>query len=199
MSDYMPWSQRDLAVVRERFADMPTKELAEMLGRTPAAVGQKARKMGLVKNGNAGRFTKEHTPWNAGRKGWDAGGRSAETRFRPGSINGAAEERLQPLGTERLTKDGIWQRKIRMDGPPQRRWRGIHTLLWEEHNGPVPEGCIVVFRDGDRNNITIENLELISRAENMRRNSVHRLPKEWAEIVQLKGALQRQINKRVKA
>jgi hypothetical protein len=48
--------------------------------------------------------------------------------------------------------------------------------------------------------ITLGRLELISRAENMRRNSYHtRYPKEVAQLIQLRGALNRQINKRLKA
>jgi hypothetical protein len=51
------------------------------------------------------------------------------------------------------------------------KWRLKHRLLWEEANGPVPPRHNIVFRDGDVNNITLENLELVTNAELMRRNS----------------------------
>lgn len=41
----------------------------------------------------------------------------------------------------------------------------IHRLVWVEHNGPIPKGHIVIFRDGNRENITIDNLMMVSRAD----------------------------------
>jgi hypothetical protein len=209
------WSVFEEVVLWELYPDTPTAEIARLLRRTDRQVYSKADTLGLKKSaaylagphacrlrrgdnpGKGTRFQKGQTPWNAGLKGWAAGGRSVETRFKPGEISGRAAELLQPLGAERLNKDGIVQRKIREDGPAQRRWKAVHALLWEEQHGRIPRGHIVVFKNGDKTDIRLDNLELISRAENMRRNTVHRLPKELAEVVQLKGALQRQINKRM--
>jgi hypothetical protein len=44
--------------------------------------------------------------------------------------------------------------------------------------------------------ITLDRLECISRRENMQRNTVHNYPAPIPQLIQLKGALQRQINKR---
>lgn len=41
----------------------------------------------------------------------------------------------------------------------------LHVVVWEEANGPVPKGMIVVFKDGDTMNVTLENLEIITRQE----------------------------------
>lgn len=209
------WSVFEEAVLCELYPDTPTAELCQLLNRTDRQIYAKAHSLGLKKTaaylagphacrlrrgnsvGKQYRFKPGQKPWNAGRKGWKAGGRSAETRFQPGTVSGKAAELLQPIGAERVTKDGILQRKVREDGPPQRRWKAVHAMLWEEHHGPVPQGHIVVFKNGNRRDIRLDNLECISRVENMRRNTVHRLPKELAELVQLKGALQRQINKRM--
>jgi len=69
--------------------------------------------------------------------------------------------------------------------------------MWEAQNGPVPRGHIVVFKDGNRENLVLDNFELVTRQELMRRNSYHtRYPREIGLVIQLKGALQRQINKR---
>ncbi len=55
----------------------------------------------------------------------------------------------------------------------------------------------MVFRDGNRRNFAPPNLELVSRSELMRRNSHwNTLPPELAQIVQLRGALTRKINRR---
>lgn len=51
-----------------------------------------------------------------------------------------------------------------------------------------------------RDSITLDRLELVTRAENMRRNSRHtRYPPDLNAVMQLKGALTRKINNRSKA
>ena len=61
----------------------------------------------------------------------------------------------------------------------------------------IGAAAIEQTRRGPRFRITPDVVECISRRENMLRNSVHtRLPKPLASLVQLRGALQRQINRR---
>jgi hypothetical protein len=43
--------------------------------------------------------------------------------------------------------------------------RYLHHVVWEEHNGPIPRGHKVCFRDGDRLNCAIRNLFLLTDAE----------------------------------
>jgi hypothetical protein len=40
-------------------------------------------------------------------------------------------------------------------------------VLWEEKNGKVPEGHVLTFLDGDKRNISLENLALITMAESL--------------------------------
>lgn len=210
------WTEAEKAVVRARFPHEPTRVVAQALGRRESQVSQCALRLRLKKTadylaspaacrlrrgddtGAATRFKAGEKPWNAGKQGWQAGGRSIETQFKPGHRGGRAAERYQPIGAERVTKDGIRQRKINDDLPLQARWKAVHALNWEAAHGPIPKGYLVVFRDGDRTNTALENLELISRIENLRRNSVHSLPPELASLCLLKGSVTRQINKRAK-
>ena len=68
-------------------------------------------------------------------------------------------------------------------------------IIGKKENGPVPESHIVVFKTPDKMNCDISNLELITREENMRRNSYLRYPEDIRRLIQIKGALNRQINK----
>jgi hypothetical protein len=70
------------------------------------------------------------------------------------------------------------------------------VLTWEAVHGPLPIGKIVIFSDHDRRNFALSNLLAVTRAEHMRRITYHRYPKELARLIQLRGALNRQINKR---
>jgi hypothetical protein len=109
-------------------------------------------------------------------------------------MSGRALAIYQPIGTERLSKEGYLQRKVNDALPRHSRWRAVHILLWESVNGPLPEGCAVIFRDGNKENITQDNLECVTRAELMHRNSVHNSGPEIARLQQLRGVLIRRIN-----
>lgn len=192
----MKWTAQKREWLRELYPDKPNTFLAEFFGCSYTAIKNQAVKLGLKKSqayldSKPGCFAKGAEPWNKG-KNWHSGGRSRETQFR----SGHNPHNWHPVGYERLTKDGIWERKVADTKVKRQDWRPIHVLQWETDNGPVPKGHIVIFKDGDRENFDPDNLECISRSENMRRNSVHRLPKEVASLVQLVGALNRQINKR---
>lgn len=209
------WSRANDAELRRRYPNESTAALARDLRRTTAAVYGRAGKLGLSKSaaylaspaafrfrrgyhkGWDYRFGKGHVPANKGlrRPGWSPG-RMKETQFKPGVRQGVAVKLYKPIGSERVTIDGYLERKINDAMPLQKRWRAVHVLLWEAVHGPVPPGHAIVFRNGDKADIRIDNLERLSRADLMKRNSVHHLPKELAAAVQLLGALHRQIRKR---
>ena len=213
------WAEADLQLLRAHFADSRTDDLACALGRSYSTVAQAAARLGLHKSaaylagpqghrldgvtGMGTRFAPGLVPWNKGLK-YQPGGRAALTQFKPGCMAGAAQHNYVPIGSLRVTKDGYLQRKVNDTHPtPARRWVSVHTLLWEATHGPVPAGHVVVFRPGqlttDIGAITLARLELLSRAQLMRRNSVHsKYPPELARLVQLRGALSRQINRKAK-
>lgn len=212
------WTARELRDLRSLYPDTPTLKLAKRLRRSLTTVYHKAQLLGLRKSaaylasraacrlrrgdnvGASCRFQKGHVPANKGlrRPGWSPG-RMRETQFKKGIRQGVAVKLYRPIGTERVSKDGILQRKVNDDLPLQRRWRAVHAIIWEEANGrPIPQGHIVIFKDRNRRNFDPANLELITLKENMRRNTVHNLPKPLAELVQLRGALNRKINARTR-
>ena len=59
----------------------------------------------------------------------------------------------------------------------------IHVITWQNEHGPVPDGKIVIFKDGNRNNLDIENLILVDRKEHMLRNSIQRYPMEVQQSI----------------
>jgi hypothetical protein len=95
-----------------------------------------------------------------------------------------------------MSDDGYLQRKISDSHITRRDYVGWHHLVWRMHDREIPPGHALVFRDGDRTNCDINNLECISRGELMRRNSVHNYGPEIATLTQLRGAITRQINRR---
>lgn len=133
-------------------------------------------------------------------KGFQPGGRSAETRFKRGEMHGAAQHNYKPIGSLRINTEGYLERKVTDAHPvPARRWVGVHRLVWESAHGPVPPGHVVRFKPGMFTNrageITLDRLELVSRAEHARRNHPISRDPEYARLVQLKGAITRQVNR----
>lgn len=219
MTKYAPrryWTDAEVERLVAAYPTTPTKVLAAALGHSVASTYGKAFELGLKKSaeylagpdacrlrrgdaiGASTRFQPGIVPWNKGER-FVAGGRSPETRFKPGS----KPHNWLPIGSHRLSKDGTLQRKATDTGYPPRDWVSVHQLVWVEANGPLPAGHVVVFRPGRRTTdveqITPDALECVSHAELMKRNSFHRLPKALAHCVQLRGAITRQINKRMPA
>ena len=214
------WSAEDEAILAAAYPCTKAADIAAALGRTLSQVYNKAHDMGLSKSSAwlasgasgrlqsdslvANRFSKGMTPWNKGLH-YQPGGRIKESQYRPGNISGRAANLVRALGSYAVNADGVLEQKVSgTPGARNLRWRAVHRVVWEAANGPAPDGNIVVFRPGqattDPEKITLDRLECITRAENMRRNSVHaNYPPELARLAQLRGALSRQINQRAKA
>jgi len=200
------WTDEQIAILRNRYPNEKSEIIAKDIGVVIESIYNKAYSLGLKKsdeffnspvsgrtNGKQGacsRFVKGVKPWNKGMKGLQIGG--IETRFKPGSkpIN------HRPVGSTRVSVDGYVEIKI-AEGLHQ--WRLLHRENWKKQHGEYPpKGMALVFKDGNKQNCDISNLELLTRDELMDRNTYHRYPKEIALLLQLKGALTRQINKRTK-
>lgn len=205
------WSLADDVTLRAIYPDMPTQEVSRRLRRTCCAINARADKLGLRKSeaylasphacrlrrgdnvGAAFRFPKGHVPANKGlrRPGWGPG-RMKATQFKKGFATN-----WHPVGSTRLV-DGYLYRKVSdvRNVPWTRNWLPENRLVWEAAHGPVPAGYALAFKNGDRTDCRLDNLELISRRELMARNTVHNLPKPLAQTIQLLGALNRQIRRR---
>ncbi|WP_454710996.1 HNH endonuclease [Cupriavidus nantongensis] len=213
-----PWSDIDLAIIQQFYPNSRTEDIAAALGRPLSSVYNKALGMGLRKTleylnspdahrldgvkGSQTRFLKGNQPWNAGTKGTSGlHPNTVRCHFRKGERRGAANTNYVPIGSERITKDGYLERKV-TDDPnivPARRWVGVHRLVWEAAHGPIPPGHAVAFLPGRRTTdaalITEDALELVSRGELARRNHPRARSPELAQLVQLKGAITRQVNR----
>lgn len=217
MRHYQKWTACDDTLLRELYADHSSAEIARRLTRTTRAIYDRAKALGLKKSAtyiqthcriqkgqnvsSATCFGPGNPPWNKGLSlpGWSARGRMAEAQFKPGELAGAAAQLLAPVGTEVVDSYGYLKRKVRDDAQPgesRKNWRMVHVLLWEEHHGPVPRGMIVVFRNRNKADIRIDNLELISRTESMRRNHIARYPCELRHALRLVAKLKRSIRQR---
>lgn len=161
------YTEEHIEYLREITPGRTNKEITKMfnekfnLNISESALAQVRRRRG-IKTGSDGKYKKGHEPWNKGKKGFMG---PNKTSFKKGH----KPHNWVPIGSERITKDGYIEIKIQ-EGKFQKNWRGKHILVWEEHNGPVPEGHAVIFGDGNNRNFDIDNLILVSRAQLLKLN-----------------------------
>jgi hypothetical protein len=215
------WSVAEIDLLASMYPHCHTADVAAWLGRCIGPVYQAAAIHGLRKteeylaSDSAGRVQrgKQHpsmiasqfkpglAPWNKGTKGiMGQHPNCRRTQFQKGR---KAEESRNyvPIGSHRLCADGYLERKVTDDPAivPARRWVAVHRIVWEAANGKIPPDHIVRFREGMKttvlDEITPDRLECITRAEHAKRNHPRNRSPELAKLVQLKGAITRQVNR----
>lgn len=186
--------------MRENYADSTPQQMDELLYGVfdSRQIGHKAKKMGIRKSQayrelhgitEKGRKRSGSEPWNKGTH-FRAGGRSQAHRFKPGDV----PPNHRPVGTIRINVDGYFEIKTE-EG--MFKWRLLHREIWKRHHGSYPpRGTALVFRDGNKQNCNIDNLELLTRKQLMERNTIHQYPKEIKELIRLKATITRRINGR---
>lgn len=212
------WSESDLQILRDLYPDNACSVLVELLGKKTANIYNMASKLGLKKSAAffqsdmSGRLTRKQNeasksrrfqpgliPWNKGTN-WTAGGRSPQTRFKPGQ----KPCKTQPIGAYRLVNEKtgrvhLEQKTSDESGANNKRWTPVSRLVWIEANGPIPDGHIVTFKKGMSTaileEITIDKLECISRGQHANRNHPRNENPELSKLFQLKGAITRQVNR----
>lgn len=206
MRNWNPWSPEDEFILRQLYPNTPNAEIAELLARDLRSIKNKAVKLDLHKDAEylarlPSRIQPGHALYGIARPGLGHHPNCKRTQFKSGQRRGAAQHNWVPIGSEKV-RDGYLVRKMTDDPSiyPAARWQFVHRLVWEAEHGPVPAGYAVAFKSGrftvQRDAITLDALELVSRSDLMRRNTIHRLPPELREVIQLTGALKRKIRNR---
>lgn len=91
---------------------------------------------------------------------------STSNQIEPHSKKGNIPHNTKPIGTERISKEGYTEVKTTERG----RWEMKHNIIYKQHFGEIPPAHVVSFKDKNKQNFDITNLECISRAELARRN-----------------------------
>lgn len=102
------------------------------------------------------RFKKGDVSHNKGKKGL----------YYPGSENGWFKKgdtppNHRPVGSERVDVEGYTLIKTLEPST----WEFKHQLIWKSEHGEVPDGHKIMFKDGNSQNITLDNLALVSDYE----------------------------------
>jgi len=206
-----PWTLEELNYLFEHYANDTAKNIADHIGRSTRSIYAMANKYNLQKSeafyasrksgrdnckkGEDFRFSKGHEPWNKGKKIGNGHATAAmkKTQFKKGNLPYNTLEDGAISWRERIKKNGRHERNyfIRIS---KGRWELLNRHIWREAHGEIPKGMIIAFKDGNPKNCVLENLEMITRGENMRRNTIHNYPEEIKSTIRAIGTLNRQIN-----
>ena len=156
-STFHIWSSEEKDYLREITLGRHYKEIVELMNAKfeyEFNIGQIKGAIARYKlnTGFTGYFPKGNIPFNKGTKGIM---KANKTSYKKGNI----PQSYKPVGTERITKDGYTEIKVKDPNV----WKLKHRLIYEEHYGEIPKGYVVMFLDRDKSNFDINNLILISR------------------------------------
>jgi hypothetical protein len=203
------WQEFEIEVMINEYPNTHAKSIAKKLNRSKKSIYCQAFLMGLKKSeeflkeelerqairlktsGIGHRFKKGQSPVNKGKKmPVEIYEKAKATMFKKGDI----PVNHKPVGFERITKDGYVEIKTFEPNIFELK----HRVEWFKKYGSIDKKLILVCKGTDKTNCNPNNWELITRVENMKRNTCHNYPKEIANTIQLRGALHRQINKHLK-
>lgn len=120
-----------------------------------------------VKSGtNGGRWVKGQVARNKGQKmPADVYARCQPTMFKKGHMT----HNHKPVGSERISRDGYIE--IKVEEP--KRWEKKHRVIYERYYGvKLGRNDAIIFLDGNRLNLDIENLVRMTRSELVRYNQM---------------------------
>lgn len=122
---------------------------------TTRAIGSLMSRHGIKNNmqGYATRFNKGQVAWNKDKKGLQLGGEAGW--FKKGHIPSTHK----PVGSEIVEQQCVW---IKVAEP--NAWERKHRYIWEQAYGKIPEGHVILFKDGDKSNVVLENLFMVTHS-----------------------------------
>lgn len=133
-------------------------------------LGNIKTKLGIKSGLVGGRFEKGHKTFNKGKK-WidymnvDSQNNCRKTTFKKGN----QPHNHRPVGSERITKDGYIQIKVKEPN----KWQLKHRFIYEKANGKIPKGTKLIFLDGNRFNFELSNLQIITCEQSLIMNQNH--------------------------
>lgn len=146
-----------------------------------------------ISSGLTGYFEAGHTPKNKGKKvSIEQYEKCSKTMFKKGNL----PHNHRPVGSERINKDGYVEIKIEEPN----KWKPKHIVVYEKYYGSVPTGHNVIFLDKNKENVDINNLALVTKAQMARLNQGHMIS-EFPEVTKAGIVLEKYkeaIRKRIK-
>ena len=112
-----------------------------------------------------------------------------ETMFQKGNLSNA-----RPVGDERIDMNGYTYIKVKQPN----KWVLKHRWLYEKEKGEIPKGYNLIFADGNKQNLNLDNLILVSNSELfiMNQKGLYKQDKELTKSGAIVAKVLDKVNKR---
>ena len=123
-----------------------------------------------IQNGMSRKPPKGREPWNKGVK-----------------VGNSHIHNLKDVGYEYIDREGFIT--IKLDNPT--RWVRKHKYIYEQHYGKLDKNEVIIFLDGNKRNLDLDNMHCITRSQLLKMNKNHlfyndaELTKLGAEVANL--------------
>lgn len=201
------WTDEEWQYVRDNYANKSSQEIADHLKRSRTSIYMAAQILEIKKSAEYikislereaeklkqisqdTRFKKGHEPQNKGQKmSKDLYQKVKFTFFK----SGHEPHNTKFDGYERIcSKDGYVYMRVNKG-----KFVLKHRKVWEDVNGPIPKGHIIIFKDGNKLNCDINNLSMITMKENMERNRITKYPEELQKLIKLNNKLKTKLHEK---
>ena len=154
MSKLYKWTETELEYLREIAEGKYISEIVELMSKKFNYSFRKtqiksAMTKHKIKNGMKNKVPKGFEPWNKGLQ-----------------IGNSHIHNLKSIGDEYINSDGFVM--IKLDNPA--RWVHKHRYIYEQAHGEIGKNNVIIFLDGDKTNLSLDNLYCITRKQLMKMN-----------------------------
>jgi hypothetical protein len=200
----MKFTQLEIEKVKEQFPNSYTGTIAKSLNRTYTSIANLAFRLGIKKSedfrrlelerqgarlrliGTNSQFLKGSIPANKGKRmSSELYAKVKPTMFKKGNIPFNTKKPYEQVLRKDKSGREYWMIKI----PNETRLKYKHIFIWEATYGKIEKGYNIVFKDKNSLNCVLDNLECLSNAELMSRNTFHRFPDELKSTIRLVNKL----------
>lgn len=207
------WTKEELKKLIKLYPNTPSIILCDYFNTTITRIYHKANSLKLKKSdkyfkqygggrlkkgekiGLNTQFKKGAIPFNKGKK-WkeymSASGQKAalKTTYKKNNL----PHNTKHDGYISIRKDLKSNRKYLYIRISLSKWMLYHRYLYIKKYGNIPNNSIVIFKDGNTLNFKLSNLLLLTKSENMKRNSIHRYSIDMQKALKLVNKLNKKIN-----
>jgi hypothetical protein len=153
------WTQEEILFLKNNVKGLSYQAVTELFNKKFSMSVSFYQIKGILKrnkltNDCDKKFQKGHVPYNKDLRGIRL---SPESEFKKGH----QPHNYKEIGSERINGEGYIDIKI----ADPNVWKAKHRIIWEEANGPLPEGHCLIFSDKNKLNIDLDNMILVSRKE----------------------------------
>lgn len=167
------YSEQEDKFLKDNVKGISFKQLVEKFNKkfnlnlSESSIANRKNALKLSSGIKGGQFQKGHIPANKGKK-WNeyvseqGQINSRKTTFQKGHI----PHNHKPVGSERINVDGYIEIKVKEPNIFVLK----HRWVWEQKYGKIPKDKMIIFLDGNKQNLDLENLALINRNEHLTMN-----------------------------